>query len=86
MAKQASPSFENSLTKLSELVQRIDSGELELAEALKSFEEGIQLIRHCQQALTEAEQKIQVLTEENAEINVSPLIDNNDSLAEDDTL
>jgi exodeoxyribonuclease VII small subunit len=41
----------------------MEQGELSLEESLKSFERGVLLTRTCQQALKEAEQKIQILTE-----------------------
>lgn len=57
------PSFERSLNELETLVETMEQGELSLEESLKSFERGILLTRTCQQALKEAEQKIQILTE-----------------------
>jgi exodeoxyribonuclease VII small subunit len=40
----------------------MESGSLSLDASLKQFEEGINLIRSCQQTLGEAEQKVQILT------------------------
>jgi exodeoxyribonuclease VII small subunit len=59
------PSFEQALAELESLVQTMEQGELSLEESLKSFERGVLLTRTCQQALTEAEQKIQILAENN---------------------
>ena len=59
------PSFENSLEKLEQLVNTIENGELSLDDSLKLFEEGIQLTRSCQTALSNAEQRIKILTENN---------------------
>lgn len=59
------PSFENSLEKLEQLVNTIENGELSLDDSLKLFEEGIQLTRCCQTALSNAEQRIKILTENN---------------------
>ena len=55
-------SFEAALAELESLVERMESGELTLEESLKSFEQGIALTRSCQQALSEAEQKVEILT------------------------
>jgi exodeoxyribonuclease VII small subunit len=55
--------FEKSLAELEQQVHLLESGELSLEDALKSFEAGIRLTRECQQALTEAEQKVQLLLE-----------------------
>ena len=57
--------FEKSLAKLEEVVEKLESGDQPLEEALKLFEEGINLTRGCQQALKEAEDKITILTQKN---------------------
>ena len=54
-------SHEKSLAELEELVERLESGELSLQQALKEFERGIKLTRQCQAALKEAEQKVEIL-------------------------
>ncbi len=64
-SKGATPfDFEKNLTELEQLVEMMEHGELPLEESLKKFEQGIQLIRGCQTALTEAEQKVEILTKE----------------------
>ncbi len=62
--------FEASLQELERLVERMEKGELTLEESLQDFERGIQLTRKCQQALREAEQRVQILsgTESDAEL------------------
>ena len=55
--------FEASLAELEALVARMESGELPLDEALRSFERGVQLTRECQAALQAAQQRVQVLTQ-----------------------
>ncbi|MBF0282959.1 MAG: exodeoxyribonuclease VII small subunit [Magnetococcales bacterium] len=57
-----SQTFEQSLGRLEEVVQRLERGDLPLEEALASFEEGMRLSRLCQKRLDEAEQKIEELT------------------------
>lgn len=59
MAKAQKPSFETALKELEAIVDRMESNELPLEEALKAFEEGIRLTQICQKALAEAEQKIE---------------------------
>lgn len=56
------PAFEQSITQLNILIEKMEGGELSLDASLKCFEEGITLIRQCQQTLNEAEQKVQILT------------------------
>ena len=50
--------FEKSLEKLNKLVEKMEQGNLPLEESLKSFEDGVVLIRQCQEALDKAEQKV----------------------------
>lgn len=67
--------FEESLAELERLVERMEQGNLPLEESLKLFEQGVQLTRSCQKALKEAEQKVQILLEENGEPTLKPFTD-----------
>ncbi|MDD5035003.1 MAG: exodeoxyribonuclease VII small subunit [Methylococcaceae bacterium] len=67
--------FEESLAELEQLVERMEQGNLPLEESLKLFERGVQLTRSCQKALKEAEQKVQILLEENGEPTLQPFTD-----------
>lgn len=62
--KRTAVDFEKALAELEARVHQLESGDLSLEEALKAFEEGVRLTRDCQQALTEAEQKVQLLLEQ----------------------
>ena len=53
--------FEATLAQLEALVARLESGELPLDEALRTFEQGVRLTRECQNALGTAQQKVQQL-------------------------
>ena len=57
-------SIEAKLIELEEILEDLESGKLDLDDALKKFEKGIKLSRECQQTLEEAEMKIQVLMED----------------------
>ena len=59
--------FEKSLEELEDLVDRMEQGDSSLEDSLKDFERGIELTRNCQIALTEAEQKVQVLLKKNGD-------------------
>ena len=59
--KKNSPNFEKDLQELECLVEKMEGGDLSLEDSLVHFERGIALTRSCQKALTEAEQKIQIL-------------------------
>ena len=54
-------SFEEALAELEELVSRMESGELPLAESLAAYKRGAELLAYCQSALKDAQQQVQVL-------------------------
>ncbi|HBR96819.1 MAG TPA: exodeoxyribonuclease VII small subunit [Gammaproteobacteria bacterium] len=56
--------FEDALAELETLVQTLEGSDQPLDKSLENFERGIALSRFCQQALSDAEQKIQVLLQE----------------------
>jgi len=70
--KKSATLFEDSLTELEQLVIRLEQGDISLEESLKSFERGVNLTRTCQQALQEAEQKVQILIEKNGTQSLEP--------------
>jgi len=55
------PDFERSLTRLEEVVRRLESPQLSLDEAMKLFEEGVALSHECQKQLQEAEGRVEIL-------------------------
>ena len=55
------PSFETSLHRLEQIVKKLEGGDLPLDDAMKLFEEGIQLSQQCQKQLEEAENKVEIL-------------------------
>jgi exodeoxyribonuclease VII small subunit len=54
--------FEETLASLESLVSHMEDGHMSLEEALSAFETGVRLTRECQQALQEAEQRVQMLS------------------------
>jgi len=59
--------FEEALEELERLVSSMEEGELSLEESMKTFEKGVKLTRECQAALKKAEQKVQILLNENGD-------------------
>jgi exodeoxyribonuclease VII small subunit len=59
--------FEQALAELHGLVEKMEQGGLPLQDSLQYFEQGVSLIRHCQQELAAAEQKVKILTEQQLE-------------------
>jgi len=53
--------FEAALARLEEVVSRLESGELTLAESLRTFEEGVDLSRQCAERLNQVEARIEYL-------------------------
>lgn len=70
--KKTAVDFEQSLGSLQALVERLESADLSLEESLSAFEQGVALTRECQQALAQAEQKVQQLIESNGELKTEP--------------
>ena len=60
--KDKKESFEEALARLEEIAERLERGEMPLEEALKNYEEGVKIYRHCTTLLKEVERKIEILT------------------------
>ncbi|MFQ5660031.1 MAG: exodeoxyribonuclease VII small subunit [Gammaproteobacteria bacterium] len=71
-SKKSDFDFEKALAELEELVEKMEQGDLSLEESLKQFERGIALTRACQKALTEAEQKVQILLRNEGKQGLAP--------------
>jgi exodeoxyribonuclease VII small subunit len=67
------PDFEKSLVRLEEVVRRLESPQLSLDDAMKLFEEGVQLSRECQKQLEEAEGRVEILLKKaNGKLTAEP--------------
>ena len=67
MAKaKKEPDFEQSLSRLEEIVDKLESEELSLEESLNIFEEGVKLSEACAQRLDAAEKKVSLLLKDRA--------------------
>ena len=53
--------FESSLEQLQKAVKKLEGGELSLEDSLRQFEEGVRLTRVCQEYLSTAEQRVELL-------------------------
>ena len=56
------PNFEETLAKLEKLIANLEAGDLSLEESLSGFKHGIELTRQCQAALDNAQQTVELLT------------------------
>jgi exodeoxyribonuclease VII small subunit len=61
VTQDETPTFEAALSRLEQIVQRLEKGELALEESLVLYEEGVRLSRVCHGKLEEAEGKIEIL-------------------------
>ena len=56
-------SFESAMKRLEEIVALLEDGKTPLDDSLAAFEEGVALVRICNEKLTQAEQKVRILIE-----------------------
>jgi exodeoxyribonuclease VII small subunit len=62
MAKANTPKdFESALAELEKIVAQMESGKLSLEDALTAYERGATLLNYCREAISRAEQQVQVL-------------------------
>ena len=58
MTKKNTTDFETSIKKLEAIVEKLEEGDLDLDTSLKSFEEGVAIVKECQKIISEAELKV----------------------------
>ena len=69
MAKKENLTFESASARLEEIVKLLEKGNCSLDESLNLYEEGISLVRFCNNALDNAEKKIKILvSDENGDL------------------
>lgn len=61
-------SFEESLEKLEEIVNKLESGDVPLDDAIDEFNKAMQLVKTCNDKLNSAEEAIAKIVQENGEI------------------
>lgn len=66
------PKFEDCLQRLETIVDQLEKGEIPLEQALKLFEEGIQLSNSCRKELDDAEGKVEILLKNNGKLQAEP--------------
>jgi exodeoxyribonuclease VII small subunit len=65
-AKKPETSFETAMERLEKIVEEMESGKMLLEDLLVRYEEGMKLVKVCQDRLAHAEQKIQIITRDHA--------------------
>jgi len=60
-------SFEEAIAGLTDIVDKVEHGQMPLQDSLDQYERGMALIKHCRTILQEAEQRIERITQEEEE-------------------
>jgi len=63
---EAPLNFEGAMDRLEEIVEQMESGKMMLEELIVRYEEGMKLVKVCQERLASAEQRIEIITRDNA--------------------
>ena len=66
------PKFEECLQKLESIVDELEKGNLPLEQALKLFEQGVELSNSCRKELEEAEGRVEILLKQNGKLQAEP--------------
>ncbi len=66
------PDFEKALEELESLVEQLESGDLSLDQSLQQFKRGVELTRHCQGVLEQAQQTVEQLLDPADESSAVP--------------
>ncbi|OCL26976.1 exodeoxyribonuclease VII small subunit [Orenia metallireducens] len=70
MGNKSELTFEEALNQLEEAVNNLEKGELTLADSLEEFELGVKLTKFCSDKLEQAQEKIEIIKEENGKIKI----------------
>jgi exodeoxyribonuclease VII small subunit len=62
----AEPNFETAMDRLEAIVEQMESGKLPLEDLIVRYEEGMNLVKVCQERLASAEQKIEIIARNSA--------------------
>ena len=60
------PTFEVAMDRLEAIVEQMESGKMQLEELIVRYEEGMKLVKTCQERLASAEQRIEIITRNHA--------------------
>ena len=64
--REAEPNFEGAMDRLEKIVEQMESGKLPLEDLIVRYEEGMKLVKICQERLANAEQKIEMIARNSA--------------------
>jgi exodeoxyribonuclease VII small subunit len=64
--REAELNFEGAMDRLERIVEQMESGKLPLEDLIVRYEEGMKLVKVCQERLAKAEQKIEIIARNSA--------------------
>jgi exodeoxyribonuclease VII small subunit len=64
--RETDPNFEGAMDRLEKIVEQMESGKLPLEDLIVRYEEGMNLVKICQERLASAEQKIEIIARNSA--------------------
>ena len=64
--REAELNFEGAMDRLEKIVEHMESGKLPLEDLVVRYEEGMNLVKVCQERLAKAEQKIEIIARNSA--------------------
>ncbi len=70
--------FEAALSRLEQITEELESGDLSLDASLKKFDEGIKLADYCNTRLAEARTKVEILLEKDGQLEAQPFNEQDD--------
>ena len=65
-AREAELHFEGAMDRLEKIVEQMESGKLPLEDLIVRYDEGMNLVKVCQERLAKAEQKIEIIARNSA--------------------
>ena len=65
--------FEDAMNELERIVKDLESGQVKLDDAVKAYERGAALRKHCEEKLADARMKVEKITGSGASLGVSPV-------------
>jgi len=66
------PNYEEAITELENIVRQMESENMPLAQALTAYKRGAELLKVCQQSLSDAEQQVRIVSEDNKLVSFNP--------------
>ncbi len=69
MSNKKKVTFETQLEVLERIVNSLEEGDLSLNDSLSQFEKGIKLTKECQNMLSQAEQKVMILSDDGSKLS-----------------